>query len=143
MNMSRSRNVNLNRKMDIQRIAEAILQKHGINPAASGYYLKLQNGHYTDLVIEKAGCMVLIGHYTRQNGDLISDPVLAMNDDLGLWYPVRIEQWCGDTVCSSVQEGKRVLYADRMREFRDFQRMFARNIRVQGWLSAECKRVEG
>jgi hypothetical protein len=94
-------------------------------------------------VIEKVGYQVLIGHYTKQNGDLISDPVLAMNDDLGLWYPVRIEQWCGDTVCSSVQDGKRVVYPERIRQFRHFQRMFARNIKAQGWLSAECKRVEG
>ncbi len=133
--------MNLNRKTDIQRIVEAILQKHGINPASIRYYLKLQNGQYADLVIEKTGGRVLIGHYTGNNGDLISDPVLALDDDQGLWYPVRIEQWCSDTVCSFVQEGKRVLYADRMREFMHFQRTFARNIRAQGWLNAECKRI--
>ncbi len=134
--------MNLNRKLDIQRIAEAILQKHGINPASTKYYLKLHNCSYADLVIEKAGGQVLIGHYTGKNGDLISDPVLTLDDDQGLWYPVRIEQLCSDTVCSFVQEGKRVLYADRMREFMHFQRMFARNIKTQGWLNAECKSVK-
>jgi hypothetical protein len=133
--------MSLNRKLDVQRIAETILQKHGINPASTRYYLKLQNVQYADLVIEKAGGQVLIGHYTKQNGNLISDPVLALDDDHGFWYPVRIEQRCCDTICSFVQQGKRVLYAERMREFMNFQRMFARNIKAQGWLNAECKRI--
>jgi hypothetical protein len=46
--------------------------------------------------------------------------------------PVRIELWCGDTICDLYKDGKRMMNPERIKEFRAFQRMFARNIREQG-----------
>jgi hypothetical protein len=121
------------RKLEIQTITEKILAKHNIDPTAD-FYLKLTMQPYMDLVIELNGSVILVGHYREENGDLISDPVLALEDISGYWYPVRIELWCGDTICSFWENDKCMIYPDRIKEFRSFQRMFARNIREQGWL---------
>ena len=58
----------------------------------------------------------------------MSDPVLAMEGN-EIWSPVRIELWCGNTICAFYKDGKRMMYPERMKEFRAFQRMFAWNIR--------------
>ena len=93
-----------NKKLEIQIIVEKILEKYDIDPSADTYFLKLSKPHYDDLVIEKEGEQVLVGHYYLQNGDLISDPVLAFDYNQGYWFPVRIEQFVGDTICSSVKK---------------------------------------
>jgi len=127
------------RKMSIQAIAEKLLKKHEIDPESDSYYLKLKKKAYMDLVIEKQGPDVFIGHYYKQYGDLISDPVLAMDYNDGMWYPVRIEQVFGDTICSYIKDGCRMISKSRIKDFRSFQTMFARNIRDQGWLDVvEC-----
>ncbi len=123
------------RLLEIQTISEKILRKHGIDPDAHEFYLKLSMTSYDDLVIEKEGTQVLVGHYYKHpSGDLISDPVLAFDYNQGYWFPVRIEQMLGDTVSSYMENGKRMIYPARIKEFKSFQRMFARNIREQGWL---------
>ncbi len=127
-------------KLEIQFMAEKILRKHNIDPSSDSYYLKLRMPNYDDLVIEKEGKQVLVGHYYHHpSGDLISDPVLAFDYSNGYWYPVRIEQVFGDTVCSFLENGRRMRYPDRIREFKSFQSMFARNIREQGWFEYGVK----
>lgn len=124
-----------NNKFEMQNIIEKILQKHNIDPCVESYYLKLRKRNYDDLVIEKEGEQVLVGHYYHHaSGDLISDPVLAFDYNHGYWYPVRIELALGDTICSFIENRKRMIYPARIKEFKSFQRMFARNIREQGWL---------
>jgi hypothetical protein len=122
-------------RLEIQNVVEKILRKHNIDPTSESYFLKLRMLSYDDLVIEKEGEQVLVGHYYHHpSEDLISDPVLAFDYNGGYWYPVRIEQVLGDTVCSFVENRKRIIYPARIKEFKSFQRMFARNIREQGWL---------
>lgn len=122
-------------KLEIQFIVEKILRKHNINPSEHTYFLKLRMPNYDDLVIEKEGEQILVGHYYHHpSGDLISDPVLAFDYNGGHWYPIRIEQVFGDTVCSFIENGRRMRIPDRIREFKSFQRMFANNIKEQGWL---------
>jgi hypothetical protein len=129
-----------NNKLEIQNIVEKILQKYNMDPTAESYYLKLRMSGFDDLVIEKEGDQVLVGHYYHHpSGDLISDPVLAFDYNQGYWYPVRIELVLGDTVCSFVENGKRIIYPARIKEFKSFQRMFARNIKEQGWLARGVK----
>jgi hypothetical protein len=123
----------VNMRLEIQTITENILVKHNIDPTKD-FYLKLIMPPYMDLVLERNGNTILVGHYREENSDLISDPVLALEDIDGFWHPVRIEQWCGDTICSFWEDDKRMIYPDRIKEFKSFQRMFARNIREQGWL---------
>lgn len=122
-------------RLEIQNIIEKILRKHDIDPSDESYYLKLSMPSYDDLVIEKEREQVLIGHYYHHpSGDLISDPVLCFDYNEGYWFPMRIEQALGDTMCSFLRNGKRMIYPQRIREFREFQRMFAKNIKEQGWL---------
>ena len=127
--------MNGNGRLEIQNIIEKILQKHNIDPSAESYYLKLRMPSYDDLVIEKQGEQVLVGHYYHHpSGDLISDPVLALDYCNEYWFPVRIELALGDTICSFVENEKRMIYPARIKEFKSFQRMFARNIKDQKWL---------
>ncbi len=126
--------------MEIQNIVERLLQRHSVDETKD-FYLKLTMPPYMDLVIERNGDTILVGHYNIENGDLISDPVSAMEDEYGYWYPVRIEQWCGDTNCLFWEGAKRMIYLDRIKEFKSFQRMFARNIKEQGWLESGMKAV--
>lgn len=44
-----------NAKLEIQRITEKILAKHGIDPTAGSYYLRLSMRSYMDFIIEKEG----------------------------------------------------------------------------------------
>ncbi len=120
-------------KLEIQTITEKILLKHGVD-TTKDFYLKLSMPPYMDLVMERNGSIILVGHYHIQEGDIISDPVLALENINGFWHPVRIEQWCGDTICSFWEDGKLMIYPNRIKEFRSFQRMFAKNIKEQGWL---------
>lgn len=129
-------------KMTIQDIVEKILEKHKINPEDETYYIKLQKPHYLDLVIEKQGPEIFVGHYYKQNGDLISDPVLLMDYNGGNWYPVRIEQVFGDTTCSFMKGEQRMISKRLVREFKSFQAMFARNIKDQGWLEDSTRYIE-
>ena len=124
-----------NNRLEIQNIVEKILRKYNIDPLAESYFLKLSMPDFDDLVIEKEGEQILVGHYYHHpSGDLISDPVLALDYNQGYWFPVRIEQVLGDTICSFVENGKRMIYPDRIKEFKSFQRMFAKNIKDQKWL---------
>lgn len=105
------------------------------------FYLKLENDPYMDLVIERQGRIILVGHYRKQNGDLISDPVLAFymlpNGD---WFPWRIEQVFGDTIIARERaDGKLEWWRDRYNDFVSFAAMFANNIVHQGWKEAKIK----
>ena len=124
-----------NNRLEIQNIIEKILRKNNIDPSADTYFLKLRMPSYDNLVLEKEGEQILVGHYYHHpSGDLISDPVLAFDYNQGYWFPVRIELALGDTICSFLDNGKRMVYPDRIKEFKSFQRMFAKNIRDQKWL---------
>jgi hypothetical protein len=54
-----------------------------------------------------------------------------------IWSPIRIELWCGDTICAFYEDEKRMIYPERVKDSRAFQRMFARNIREQKWLEKD------
>lgn len=129
-------------KMTIQDIVEKLLDKHNIDANSDEYYLKLQKPHYLDLVIEKQGPEIFVGHYVKQNGDLISDPVLVMDHNGGNWYPVRIEQVFGNTACSYMKGEQRMISKQHIRDFRSFQAMFARNIKDQDWLDKSTRWIE-
>lgn len=124
--------------MEIQNIIEKILKKHNID-ASKDFYLKLTMPPYIDLVLERNGDIVLVGYYIEQNGDLISDPVLAMFVLGKQWYPLRIEQILGDITCAYYGKGKYYIHQNRVKGFLSFQRMFAKNIREQCWLENGVK----
>lgn len=109
--------------------------------ASNEFYLKLENKPYMDLVIERQGDIVLVGHYRIQNGDLISDPVLAfIMLDSGRWFPLRIEQVFGDTEIAHYQaDGRITWHKTRHKNFISFSALFASNIVQQGWDKAQIR----
>lgn len=123
--------------MQIQKVAEEILRKNGINPGKGEFYIKFSRPGFDDLIIERCGDDVFVGHYFTQNGDRVPDPVLVMDYNNGFWYPIRIEQILGDTPVSFMENGKRMIFPGSLKEFKSFQAMFARNIKEQGWINVE------
>lgn len=150
-----TRNAIANAKLEIQDITEKILIKHRIDPIGYKYNLRLRMPTYFDPLMEKIssdesvgkdGDLILfvkkldryirIGQYYEDKGDLTSDPVLAMDYGKGNWNPIRIERAAGYIICSYIENGKRVIYPDKLEEFKALQRMFAQKIRDQGWLES-------
>ena len=135
-------------KTSLQAIAEKILEKHGIDINKKGdFHIKLQKPNDGDVVIERSGGTIFVGHYTEQNGDLISDPVIVFHEAApgiipGAWFPNRIEQIMGDTPISEIEDNKVMISRRNYTEFKSFQAMFARNIKAQGWLTAEAKTIQ-
>lgn len=119
--------------MEIQTIVGKLLRKHEVD-VSKDFYLKLTMPPYMDLVIQRNEDIVAVGHYIEQNGDLIGDPVLVFSYNQGKFLPYGIEQVLGDTICAYFDNGKRVVYQDRIKEFNAFQKMFALNLKEQGWL---------
>ena len=89
--------------------------------------------------MKKLDRYIRIGQYYEYDGDHTSDPVIAIDYNYGKWIPIRIERVIGDTVYSYIENGKRVMYQDKIEEFMAFQRMFAQKIRKQGWLESGIK----
>ncbi len=142
-----------NTKLEIQDIIEKILYKRRVDPGGHKYDFRLRMPTYFDpftgkmdsdesvgqngdliLFIKKLDKYIRIGQYYEKNGDLTSDPIIAIDYNYGKWIPIRIERAIGDTVYSYIENGKRVMYPDKIDEFMSFQRMFGQNIREQGWL---------
>lgn len=128
-----------------QTIIHKILAKNDLmdafyNPSCEMVYLKLQQESYMDLVIERQYETVFVGHYMKQNGDLISDPILVFQLSKGTrsWAPYRIEQIFGDTQIMFEQEGKTMIYTNRLKEFKSFANFFGKNIKDQNWIEAEA-----
>ncbi|MDW7728105.1 MAG: hypothetical protein SCH70_13575 [Candidatus Methanoperedens sp.] len=98
-----------------------------------------QNGDLILFVKKKGGRFIRIGQYYEDNGDLTSDPVIAMDAGSSYWAPVRIEQAAGDFFCYYIENGRRMMYPDKVEEFMSIQCMFAQKIREQGWLDSGIK----
>lgn len=147
-----------NTKLEIQDIIEKILYKRRVDPGGYKYDFRLRMPTYFDPLMERVdsdesigqnGDLILfikkldrytrIGQYYEDEGDLTSDPVLAMDYDKGNWIPIRIERTIGDIICSYIENGKRMMYPDKIEEFISIQRRFAQKIREQGWLDSGIK----
>lgn len=85
------------------------------------------------LFVKKLDRYIRIGQYYEDNGDLTSDPIIAIDYNYGKWIPIRIEGVIGDTVYS-IENGKRMMYPDKIEEFMSIQK-----IREQGWLDSGIK----
>lgn len=116
----------------LQVIIEQILKRHG-SPSAESYYLKLRMPSHDDfLVIGKVGEQILVG---LQKDDL-SAPMLAYDYNQGNWFAVRIQQQqtSGDTICSFLENGNRIIIPYRLKRFMLFQGMLGKNIKELNYL---------
>lgn len=147
-----------NAKLEIQDIIEKILYKRRVDPGGYKYDFRLRMPTYFDpfiggtcsqesaeqngdliLFVKKLDKYIRIGQYYEYHGDLTSDPVIAIDYNYGKWIPIRIERAIGDITCSYIENGKRMMYPDKIEEFMSIQRMFAQKIREQGWLDSGIK----
>ena len=147
-----------NARLELQEVIEEILRKHRIDPGDHNYDLRLrmptyfdpfiggvdnessgQNGDLILFVKKMGGKFIRMGQYYEQNGDHTSDPVIAMDAGSSYWVPVRIDRAVGDIVCYYIENGRRMMYPDKIEEFMSIQRMFAQKIREQGWLESGIK----
>src|SRR4030067_2249723 len=123
----------MKRKDELKIIIEKILLKHGID-SSKDFYLKLSLPPYLDLTMGREDDIIIIGHYRKENDDTISDHVLVFSCVQDKWLELGIEQVLGDMICAYYENEKRIVYEDKIKEFRAFQRMFAKNLIEQGWL---------
>ncbi|MCC6189020.1 MAG: hypothetical protein IT318_08290 [Anaerolineales bacterium] len=120
----------------MQGVVMAILEAHGLTEAftrSAEFHLKLENAPYMPLVIERQGDEVAVMHYFTQNGDLMRDPEVVFRH--GSWEPISITQ---DPVGIYREVflfvgGRRVMNARLLRELEDFARLWAANLRAQGF----------
>lgn len=97
-----------------RKVVEDIIKKYS-NEEAGDFFskdikLKVKKPSFLDFSIEKCGDILFIGYYTKKNGDLISDPIFVFEVKEDVWYPIRLEQWIGDTFIGKfdIIDGKEV-----------------------------------
>jgi hypothetical protein len=120
----------------MQGVVMAILDAHGLTEAftrSAEFHLELTNVPYMPLVIERQGDEVAVMHYFIQNGDLMRDPEVAFRH--GSWEPISITQ---DPVgvyreVFLFAGSRRVMNVRLLRELEDFARLWAANLRAQGF----------
>ncbi len=77
----------------MQAVIEQLAAKHGLDLTPAAAHLKLLNGGYMPLVIEKIGAhLVSVAHYYYQNGDAWADPDMVFYMGAVGWMPVEITQ---------------------------------------------------
>ncbi|HFJ9376514.1 TPA: hypothetical protein ACGW65_000766 [Bacillus paranthracis] len=98
-----------------RKVMEKIIVKHGRTSVEEFFKkdevsIRIEQDSFLPFVVEKAGNMLFIGFYRKQNGDLISDPVFVFQVKNDIWYPIRLEQAMGDTMFGMFDEDGSYLY---------------------------------
>ncbi len=136
----------------LQRVIEELCACHQVDLGEASAHLRLENGPYEPLVIERIGHQqVSIAHYFFQNGDAIADPDVVVFTGYAEWVPLSIQQ---PVVCLAGRElgGYRTVaeladdgsgiarfYPRAQADVAGFCAMWARNLRAQGWLERAVK----
>ncbi len=125
----------------MQAAVEDLLQTYGLLDAfraSDEFHARFEMPHYMPLVIERIGFgRVSVAHYYTQNGDAVADPDVVY--DIRNWIPQEITQppvMIAGQVLGGYQEivledGR--FYPERLKDVESFSRMWAKNIREQGW----------
>lgn len=120
----------------MQRVVETILRAHGLTQAfaeATEFHLKLENAPYMPLVIERQGDVVAVMHYFIQQGDVMRDPEVEFK--LPHWTPTSITQHPVGIYreVSTFANDRHMLNSRLLRELEAFARLWAMNLRAQGF----------
>lgn len=110
----------------------------------SEFAVRIKNGPYLPLTIERHESRITITHYFVQNGDLVPDPDMELEQLAdGSWYPVAIQFATGHyRRAMEIREGKRFVNPREIREQVQFSRIWARNLIDQGFESGEAERID-
>jgi hypothetical protein len=116
---------------------EKILTAHGLLEAfnaSESYSVKIENGPYMPLSIEKHGSSITVTHYFEQNGDLVPDPDMEFEVLEEEWSPVAIQHAIGSYYRAvEYRDGKRFINPRQLRDQKSFARMWAQNLLAQGF----------
>ncbi|MCA9872119.1 MAG: hypothetical protein KC441_00630, partial [Anaerolineales bacterium] len=125
----------------MQAAIEDLLQAYGLLEAfraSDEFHARFEMPHYMPLVIERIGFgRVSVAHYYTQNGDAVADPDVVY--DIRNWIPQEITQppvmiagrVLGGYQQIVLEDGR--FYPERLKDVESFSRMWAKNIREQGW----------
>ena len=125
----------------MKSVIEKILKRRGqLEEFKNGenFYLKIENGPFLPLAIERHGNSVTITHYFEMNGDLIPDPdlelVIGADQE---WYPVALQFSTGHYRRARFwKDGQEFVNPKEMADQRYFSNIWARNIKEQGFITA-------
>lgn len=124
---------------NMKAVITNILTKHGqIAKFKEGdeFHFRIERECYLPLVIERHECKVTVTHYREENGDLIADPDMefVIGAD-GEWYPVALQLWNGSYFRArwTEEDGKEYVNPRQVIEQLSFARMWASNLKAQGW----------
>ena len=125
----------------MQKIITRLAKKHGLDLAAHQAHLRLENGPFMPLVIEKIGRhLVSVTHYFVQNGDQVADPDVVFFSGYGPWVPIEITQVypggyrCYAELSADGNEIDRINRRGQADLARFVEGSWARNLKGQGWL---------
>jgi hypothetical protein len=124
----------------MQIVITNIAFKHGLDLAQPGGHLKLIMPNMLPLVIETlCGERVSVAHYGEQNGDAIRDPevVFFCSSKWTEWFAVEITQdpvGKFRKVADNYPTGEWQVDVPAQADLTSFVRVWAKNIREQGWL---------
>lgn len=122
----------------MKNVITAILRKRGVLDrfqASSRFHLRIEKEGFLPLVIKRQHERITVTHYREGNGDPIADPDMEfkLTSD-GRWYPVALQLWNGYYLRARwVEGGHEFLDLNQVRAQLSFARMWARNLREQGW----------
>jgi hypothetical protein len=130
----------------MQSIIGKIAAKHGVDLSKVGSHLTLTMPGYDRLAIETVGInQVSVAHYFEQNGDLIADPEIVFFTGYGPWVPIALSLVVSGwrEVARLNADGSQVTHVAlaAQADAASLARMWARNVREQGWLEKASVRT--
>lgn len=109
------------------------------------YSVKIASNGFMPLIVEKHGEQIVVAHYYEQNGDMVPDPDVEFVDLGGDdWLPVAIQHSTG-RYCRTAEKsaaGNWLVAKGAMADLRSFLKMWARNLKSQGFASGTLLRGE-
>jgi hypothetical protein len=108
----------------LQAVIEKILRKHGID-STKDFYLKIHlPPPHLDLLMERSNDVILVGN---------EGIYFVFDYNGGTWFPSGFHYDGEDIICSFFNNGKRLVYPDTIKRFWMLQKIFTRNLRVNGY----------
>lgn len=124
----------------MQKVITRLTTRFGMDLEAGESYLKLENGPYVPLVVEKVGRSLLsVAHYVEEGGDLAADPEVVFFTGYGQWVPIEVTQHppAGYRVYAEPSaDGREIARLDAagQSDLARFVEVWARNLAAQGWV---------
>ena len=130
-------------KATIEKILEAHQQLAAFREHRH-YSVKIASNGFMPLIVEKHGEQIVVAHCFEQNGDLIPDPDVEFVELGGDWMPVAIQHSTGRYCRTAVKAptGNWLISKLAMADLRSFVRIWARNLKHQGFASGTLLRGE-